>query len=443
MLQVNLSVVEQQYFSSGYDRGEKKWEKLLTQLNECEFANKILPLETILDSCGFDDALAALGAVKGHNNAVRLFACYCAGKAALFFENRYPRDRRLRDAIGIAERYARGLATKGDLSSARKSLMAVHNDICSQDDVVTTSQLQLEQLYCSLNPVATCVNANQYEYTATPDLDFEQLNLIVDDVVNAINYFIRDAITVDGAIRNTGCSTVVDGVYDVVIKALMEELTAEFRRLCRLDGKYGIVKRKKFNRILYPSSKTLAAIKRVNAGHVVAITYGDFLSILIRLYPEYTKEIEKYGHLTKDRVEGVKAEVYVHSYKTRIERSVKLDPLFEKKLTILKKYYTLSLTEVIELMYNVLMVILGASLRSIHGNMSLKDIGSEDMASYWSFPVHKGKPSVVCLYKFGDHGITLCSIGLCDRKHETAQKHVVAQCDELWLYRSTPQGEFV
>ena len=56
--------------------------------------------------------------MKGYDGAIRLFACYCAKYSLDIFEREYPDDKRPREAIETAERFARGLATQEELDAA-------------------------------------------------------------------------------------------------------------------------------------------------------------------------------------------------------------------------------------------------------------------------------------------------------------------------------------
>jgi hypothetical protein len=72
-----------------------------------------IPLSRILDTNGLDDALWALVAVPDHEVAARdwlarIFACDCAERALPIFERERPDDKRPREAIATARRFATG-----------------------------------------------------------------------------------------------------------------------------------------------------------------------------------------------------------------------------------------------------------------------------------------------------------------------------------------------
>ena len=73
----------------------------------------------------------ALHAVKGHDGALRLFACYCARYSLDFFERKYPDDKRPRQSIETAERFARGQATSKELAAAKATLRAALAAACA------------------------------------------------------------------------------------------------------------------------------------------------------------------------------------------------------------------------------------------------------------------------------------------------------------------------
>ena len=66
-----------------------------------------VPIETILDVCGMEDALWALSAIRDAKTP-RLWACDCAERVLPIFESDRPGDLRPRDAIRASRRYARG-----------------------------------------------------------------------------------------------------------------------------------------------------------------------------------------------------------------------------------------------------------------------------------------------------------------------------------------------
>lgn len=89
------------------------WAKLLAHLGKTGPDDEPLPLVTILDSNGFDDALWALRAVTGEEACIRRFAVWCARQVQHLMT-----DDRSIQALDVAERYADGLATDDELLTA-------------------------------------------------------------------------------------------------------------------------------------------------------------------------------------------------------------------------------------------------------------------------------------------------------------------------------------
>lgn len=89
--------------------------KLLAHLGKTRPDDEPLPLVTILDSNGMEDAMWALRVVKGEDARIRRFAVWCARQV----QHLMP-DPRSVDALDVAERYADGLATDDELQAAEK-----------------------------------------------------------------------------------------------------------------------------------------------------------------------------------------------------------------------------------------------------------------------------------------------------------------------------------
>lgn len=82
------------------------WEQLLKYLGKTKADDEPLPLLSILDSNGLDDAIWALRAIDDCPE-IRLFAVRCVRQVQHLLT-----DSRSLDALDIAERYAIGEATK-------------------------------------------------------------------------------------------------------------------------------------------------------------------------------------------------------------------------------------------------------------------------------------------------------------------------------------------
>jgi hypothetical protein len=99
---------------------EDGWRKLLAHLGKTKPDDEQLPLLTILDSNGVDDALWCLRALPPeYGPACRLLACEYAETVLPIFESEHPDDKRPRAAIETARRHARGEATDTELAAAR------------------------------------------------------------------------------------------------------------------------------------------------------------------------------------------------------------------------------------------------------------------------------------------------------------------------------------
>ena len=84
------------------------------------FAHKQpIPIVDILKSNNLDDALWALRCVQGHDRDLLLYAVWCARQVEHLMT-----DQRSKDALGVAERHANGLATDEELDAARDAAWA-------------------------------------------------------------------------------------------------------------------------------------------------------------------------------------------------------------------------------------------------------------------------------------------------------------------------------
>lgn len=90
------------------------WRKLLHHLGKTEADDEPLLIRTILEINGFDDALWCLRAVDGHDKDIRLLAVAYARQVQFLMT-----DPRSIAALDVAERYARGEASKEELDAAR------------------------------------------------------------------------------------------------------------------------------------------------------------------------------------------------------------------------------------------------------------------------------------------------------------------------------------
>lgn len=101
------------------------WRKLLAHLDKTESDDEPLSLLTILDSNGIDDALWALRAVEGYDREKRLYAVWCARQVKHLLI-----DQRSLNALEVAERFARGRATREELAAAWAAAAAARDAAC-------------------------------------------------------------------------------------------------------------------------------------------------------------------------------------------------------------------------------------------------------------------------------------------------------------------------
>ena len=77
------------------------WEKLLAYLGKTAADDEPLPLLTVLDSNGLDDALWVLSNAMPDDRLARHFQAWCAEQVLHLFEAEHPNDRRVQDQIAM------------------------------------------------------------------------------------------------------------------------------------------------------------------------------------------------------------------------------------------------------------------------------------------------------------------------------------------------------
>lgn len=106
------------------------WQKLLRALNKVEADDESVSISFIVDSNGVDDAIWCLRAVDGRDKEIRLFAVWCARQVQHLMKD--PRSLR---ALDVAEAYAHGQATLGELNDAyADAARAAHDAYDYADD---------------------------------------------------------------------------------------------------------------------------------------------------------------------------------------------------------------------------------------------------------------------------------------------------------------------
>ncbi len=94
---------------------------LATQLGGIEAygVDTLIPLDKILDLLGLEDALCCLQATTKNEDALnRVLVCDYAERVLPIFEQKYPGDKRPRQAIEVSRLYARGQASQQELLDA-------------------------------------------------------------------------------------------------------------------------------------------------------------------------------------------------------------------------------------------------------------------------------------------------------------------------------------
>jgi hypothetical protein len=89
------------------------WQKLLSYLGKTEADDEPLPLLTVLDICGLDDALWCMRTVPEHDALWRHYAVDCAERFAHLLM-----DKRISRALRVTRRHALGQATDKELAAA-------------------------------------------------------------------------------------------------------------------------------------------------------------------------------------------------------------------------------------------------------------------------------------------------------------------------------------
>jgi hypothetical protein len=83
---------------------EDGWRKLLAHLGKTAADDEPLPLLTVLDSNGLDDALWVLSYAMPSDRLARHFQAWCAEQVLHLFESVFPDDTRVRDQIAMLRR---------------------------------------------------------------------------------------------------------------------------------------------------------------------------------------------------------------------------------------------------------------------------------------------------------------------------------------------------
>jgi len=109
------------------------WAKLLKSFPSDIDHDTPISFAHILESNGLSDAIWVLRCVtpsqeKERDKEARLFACDCAESVLHIFEVKYPDDKRPRECIEVARRFANGAATTEELDAAGEAAREAAGD---------------------------------------------------------------------------------------------------------------------------------------------------------------------------------------------------------------------------------------------------------------------------------------------------------------------------
>ena len=177
---------------------------------------------------------------------------------------------------------------------------------------------------------------------------------------------------------------------------------------------------------LIPTRETLAAIRRLEAGKGIVLSYREWIDSLIRVYPEYTDLLEE-RYSDHRKFLTLRGGAAGPDSVSKPQRELVLDPRFEMKEALAKKHYKLTPLEI--LLYDDSITILRSKgiLRKMFNAHSLKNkTGSTDLTDYWSFLAHRDvrkipdekKESVICLYKPTATKLYLANFGRHDKVYK-------------------------
>ena len=103
------------------------WEKLLETLGKTKADDAPVKFSEILNSNGLDDALWCLRALpEEHSGKIRCLTADFAERVLHIFEEKYPDDKRPREAIQGARDYVEGKITLDELKVFRRAAYAVY-----------------------------------------------------------------------------------------------------------------------------------------------------------------------------------------------------------------------------------------------------------------------------------------------------------------------------
>ena len=119
-----------------YSPCSEGWVKLLRYLHKAQADDEALPILTILESNGLDDALWCLRAVEGKDKEIRLYAVWCARQV-----QHLTTDPRVEACITATEAYAHNKISVQELVTSREELSRGRKCTRSTQDLVVDTVL--------------------------------------------------------------------------------------------------------------------------------------------------------------------------------------------------------------------------------------------------------------------------------------------------------------
>ena len=176
-----------------------------------------IPFELVLNRVGFEDALALLAIVEEHEGAIRYFACWCASEFLLpFYTGNGWASSGLWDEIRATERYVAGKISK----DAYLSL-----------PVVKDSHRSLKKFPAYAAAQGTVLECLEALFHAPDALTGQSVS---ENDTAAIAFLKKCRLKY----RVVPANMPNDMSQPMSKEAVGEKMTAEFRDLCRLEGRY-------------------------------------------------------------------------------------------------------------------------------------------------------------------------------------------------------------
>ena len=180
-----------------------------------------IPFEAILDRVGFEDALPLVEIVDGHEGAIRFFACWCAEKFLLpSLREDNPLHGSLSNVITVTELFATGKLSKDSYNSIPAVKSSNWN--LTRFPAYSAMQRVVQESLNTISLVASKKDASAGQIVSETDTD-------------AIAFCKRCRIRY----HIVPVAASPDTLKEITTRAIaVGKMAAEFRSLCRLDGRY-------------------------------------------------------------------------------------------------------------------------------------------------------------------------------------------------------------